>query len=270
MSTFKHFLLNESRTKPINDEEAIQWIKQNCPRLVKMSHRHGHHIYRGLDEKDNAFLFADPATSHPRTSANTTNHYTLLIDNLPSWKSYPKRSQSFICSTVLEGAEKFGIPFAVFPPDGTTIGIAPDDDIWNSFHHLYKQVGLSIDDFNQALQNITGLVTQSQDTPITFSQLQRQLQQVQQAFDANGIEYYQKQLPRGHRANLLMDAVKQHNSNILQAIEEWFKPSENRFDLAESHTIITNRQKEIWFSSQAVFVNMDAHDLEDMLFDIHG
>ena len=68
-----------------------------------------------------------------RKSANTSNHYTLLIDNLPEWKQYPKRSRSVICSVDVPQSPGSENVYYVFPVKGSKVGVCPRGDIWWSF-----------------------------------------------------------------------------------------------------------------------------------------
>ena len=47
------------------------------------------------DPDKNVCFISDPIK---RRSRDNGNHYTLLMDNSPYWKGYPKRSESFICT----------------------------------------------------------------------------------------------------------------------------------------------------------------------------
>lgn len=58
-----------------------------------------------------------------------SNHYTLLMNNLPSWSEYPKRTH--ICSNVYFRFNQN--VFRVIPFNGAKIGICPNDDIQAPF-----------------------------------------------------------------------------------------------------------------------------------------
>ena len=89
-------------------------------------------IYRGMDYRDQSPL---SILNHPinRRSANTFNHYTLWMDNHPDWEMYPKRSQSFICSSHSNYAAGYGVVYWMIPLKPTAIGIANACDLWHSF-----------------------------------------------------------------------------------------------------------------------------------------
>ena len=115
----------EKRGNDITREQAIE--------LVSNEHKDAFNaqvaIYRGVHGYGD-YAFIDPSKSNrPRVSANTGNHYTLIMDNSSSWKSYPKRSKSLICSTDEGYAIDFGKTYRVYPINGGKIGVCPYRDI---------------------------------------------------------------------------------------------------------------------------------------------
>jgi uncharacterized protein YlzI (FlbEa/FlbD family) len=72
-----------------------------------------------------------------RKSENTTNHYTILMDNSKYYKDWPKRSKSLICSTLKSKAGMYGQVFCIIPFNGTKIAITEDEDIWLTRVDLY-------------------------------------------------------------------------------------------------------------------------------------
>lgn len=115
-------------------------------------------IYRGVNS---SFVNSHPITllnySTERVSANTSNLYNLLVSNyLPSWKTFPKRNKSFICSTSSDralGYSEDNSACIVIPQDSNPIGICNTFDFWYSFGNVQKE--LEINDmsvFNRSLQ----------------------------------------------------------------------------------------------------------------------
>jgi len=126
--------LNEGRSVGIDKNTAISEIKKNCWNNYKFFLKKREWVFRGIRRKSDAYLKIDSNTGTPRVSANTPrNYYTLLMDNLSSWKKYPLRSRSIICSTSDEYAEDYGTLYVVIPYDDANVGIASDEDIWDSF-----------------------------------------------------------------------------------------------------------------------------------------
>jgi hypothetical protein len=134
MISFKTFL--EAQIKPydvhhLEMEALIKELKANCKDSLKPEKEV--EIWRGTKKSSKSGIY-HPGSGE-RTSANTQNFYTLLIDSNPLNKDYPKRSKSFICSTRRGGAESYaysdGGLFRIFPFDSTKIGAVNKEDFWN-------------------------------------------------------------------------------------------------------------------------------------------
>jgi hypothetical protein len=95
-------------------------------------------IYRGLNNKNNKYLFIQPS-KFERKSANTLNFYTILIDNSKYWKEYPKRSKSICCTNNKSHVKYyFDNIYRVYPKIGARIGVCPAYDIFYSFEKGLK------------------------------------------------------------------------------------------------------------------------------------
>lgn len=114
----------------LHNDALAKTLKEHC--LVALeAYTFGDKIYKGIDVEYES-LSIDP-NLYTRQSANTSNFYTMLLDNLPSWKNYPKRSKSIICTNSKQRANSYGTVYSIFPFDGAKIGVCPADDIWYSF-----------------------------------------------------------------------------------------------------------------------------------------
>ncbi len=134
-----------SRSKPITEEEFLAHRPDFSEILNKTP------IFRGIKDQHSPFLYVDPSTSAPRKSANIDNYYTLLIDNLPSWAAYPKRSRSLICTTVTHSAGNYGRTYRVFPVNGSKIGLCRNGDMWHSMGKL-RQYEMFVNNFAEQLE----------------------------------------------------------------------------------------------------------------------
>jgi len=134
MIQFKNLIgddkLYEGRTKEISLDKARRIFNQNIASAYYPNKNH--EIYRGI-QNDFDVGFVEPAKFN-RESAHTANFYTLMMDNLPEWSEYPRRSKSIVCSTSIGTAKDFGTLYQIFPFDGADLGVAPVNDIWNSFY----------------------------------------------------------------------------------------------------------------------------------------
>ena len=88
-------------------------------------------IYRGVTGV-RAIMEIDPKKGSPRRSANTLNFYTLWMDNYGTFKSFPKRSQSVICSTDFFKAQGYGMNvYVLLPKNRSKIGVVKSRDIFD-------------------------------------------------------------------------------------------------------------------------------------------
>lgn len=139
--------LNENRSVSIGEKDAAEYIKEKCRKAWDSTR-----IYRGNERLDDKYYFIDPTKSYERISPFAEyNFYNLLLSNLPSWKKYPKRNKSVICTTSSENARHRGrdIYYFVLPVDGANIGICPDRDIWDCFNDS----GVDLEDFGNHLDD---------------------------------------------------------------------------------------------------------------------
>lgn len=109
------------------------------------AYKNGYIIYRGdpnIPYDENMYAYtAIPKIRVSRPASNNRsklNYYTLLFsDILPSWREYPKRNRSFICTSSGGVARGYGSSdndtIIMFPKNGAKVAICPKDDIWYSF-----------------------------------------------------------------------------------------------------------------------------------------
>lgn len=131
---------------------AIDILNKSCKDALWMLDRNTP-IWRGdMDAfSKTGFRVADP-TKTERTSANTQNFYTLIFDNHPEMKNWPKRSRSFIASFGDKSISRvYGDLVAVIPFDGVKIGWVGDKDIWFKNVTLFGKQGIS--DMNDEFDN---------------------------------------------------------------------------------------------------------------------
>jgi len=140
MITFKEYLLESSNktgvaswSTPVSDDEMASLLLKHCSQALKS----GAVFFRGGPK---TALEVGKTGQEPRRSANTYNYYTWFIDNSEAWKDYPKRGNSFVCSTEPRGAYKKSklSPHLVVPFDNTVYAVAPSYDFWFAFEETIK------------------------------------------------------------------------------------------------------------------------------------
>ncbi len=154
---YRDFDINEG-TKIISDEELYELIKTNC----KDFSLDDPIIYRDVElyDKRKYLINNIPSKNYYeengkkyRRSAYSTNHYTLLLNHLPSWSKYPKRN--VICSTY-RSSHMATSQFRVIPFDDVKIGVTHASDIQESYkdNGLYKKFEISgFWDLNEFFRN---------------------------------------------------------------------------------------------------------------------
>lgn len=158
MIRLKSLLLKEGRTNDISIEAGREIYNKHIGSAFHPNQND--EIYRGLKNASYDVGFIEPA-KYTRRSAHTDNYYTLLMDNLKSWGKYPDRSKSIVCTTSIGTAKDYGELYMVLPFSGADIGVAPKNDMWNSFpfrlvhlnSYINKMVGFANEDKEKAPQD---------------------------------------------------------------------------------------------------------------------
>lgn len=232
--------ITEGRSVSIPYDKAIEDIRKRCSNALGFLKK-GAVIYRGIGDAGNTpFLFIDPK-KHVRISANTTNIYTALIDGTPSWKNYPKRSQSIICATEKYNAESYGGLYTVLPVNGYRIGVCPKDDMWRSF---IKTIGVSAYELNNEFEDLSnrmntgGLHLRFDD--ITYKKLVGICKAMDSLYTDEYKDYY--------------SWMSRYNGNFLELLVNLFDPVKNNFSVIKTIGSIPKSDRELWTDSECYMV----------------
>lgn len=184
MMSFKQFLQEESVdrdliVKDLSVKKAIKLLNEHCKDSLWMLQQNSP-IWRGdskksslaLYNKAESFAVVDPSKTE-RRSQNTSNWYTIILDNSPFMAEFPKRSRSLICSTDFMYAEDYsgGEPVAIIPFDGVKIGVCPESDMWGTQIKLGRSD--SIDSFNSAFSLFARRLLKMDKVPVTLETLKK-------------------------------------------------------------------------------------------------
>ena len=116
-------------SKKIEESEFNSLFSKNCKNYSEENTR----IFRGMNYIGD-FVFIDPKKGDIRSSIEYTNIHIDLIDDLPSWKDYPKYSKCVIGITDKAGSSSYGSTiYEVIPYDNSKIAVCPEPTIWESF-----------------------------------------------------------------------------------------------------------------------------------------
>lgn len=265
MIKLKAFILTEGRTEQISMSETLDiLITKNPSGLSGLS------IFRGVRELHAQIpaAFVKPS-EYTRRSANTTNYYTTLLDNLPSWQKYPKRSKSIICTTDFDRAEGYSYnknTFYVFPAEGSKVGICPQNDIWKSFKEFDYENWEDLSIFNismNSLLKIYGNLTKNyyvddSNYNAMLEAFDYITEHKQKIYDA--AEILSKDVWYGR--NIILDVWKRPRFKTQTFFDfinkSLLNPDYNDFKLQTyNNNFIAQDEKELWTDGDSVLINYD-------------
>lgn len=131
---------------------AIELLNVHCKDALWML-TEDRPIYRGDDNafkhlSKTGFATVDPSLTE-RRSQNTSNYYTVILDNHPNMTDFPKRSKSYIAATEEDESAGYGANLILIPYDNVKIGIVGEMDIWmKKIEGLFGLREYSIDSLN--------------------------------------------------------------------------------------------------------------------------
>lgn len=159
-------LLTEAYREKISGDTAVDLLRKHCRDALKSFDTP---IVRGMNPDGRWQLIT--GEDGGRGSANTTNHYTVIMDEvLPP--EFPRRSKSIICASYANRiyAADFGTRYAIFPFDGVKIGVAPEYDLWDTkitlgreefkivkWNRIFQEAGLPSDSYKSFLTQLEEL-----------------------------------------------------------------------------------------------------------------
>ena len=128
---------SKGRGKFISEEQALKIAPKFSQAIIAALNENYYLIRYRESGKKVHFYHIDPKKSkEPRKSANTSNYYTLIMDNSRKWSKYPKRSQSLICSIDKNINNIWAATYLVLPKNGAKIGECSGPDLWVSFPNV--------------------------------------------------------------------------------------------------------------------------------------
>ena len=99
------------------------------------------YLYRGM-KKTSPVILGDGNSVKRGSSAALPyiNWYTSVSE---AWKKFPPRDKSFICTTYVDYARRYGYEHFVIPLESQDMGICPVYDFWASFEKINSIPGLT-------------------------------------------------------------------------------------------------------------------------------
>lgn len=224
--------LYESRSRAISEEELRHLLATDYSDMDINNPK----IYRGIFSKSGLFYLASPDNSDRlRTSRNTSNYATLLVDNSDRWANFPKRSKSFICSLDRSYASSYGHTYVVIPKNGSKIGVCEQKDFWDCFIELNNLVRdkFSLSSLNDLISGFGSAVLGKQPSEYDYDQLLQDLKQLQLLSNP----YLEKSFFQSY--NRRSDPLWQYlnSAPIVEQLENLLDPTTNGFRLYDTKSL---------------------------------
>lgn len=284
MMKFKEFLIeNEFKPpRPNKDlgDDLTSYIKRLDKSILQMIESDEEPpLYRGgvgtqphIDLK--IFVKSSINLKQPRKSANTSNEFTTLTSELlPSWKKFPKRNQSFVCTTDYSTAENYGDIYVVLPLDNPDIAVCPEEDIWYSFkqkedrfidlgpleiNNIFKKLNnilnkKDVNAYDTTEHNKTSLEKLILEIETKIANEELTLDQIKNEYrNSKHIELIEPEMTK------FFNEVKKTGS-IIKVLDSWIDPLKFDFELVKFKKLIDGQysNREVWFSGEAIFVDFD-------------
>jgi hypothetical protein len=254
-----------NRATPVHQsEEEDQAISHQLGPEYAVAINSEFEIYRGM-EKGGQKVLKGSSLGTARASRNTSDFYNVLVSQLlPSWKQFPPRAHSFICTNHMGTARSYGGragTYRVFPKGDPIIGICPRGDFWNSFisYGFKSFAGWDMNDFNKGMAKLIGGPATAEHIGASFS----------------GLDVCWEDAKAGEGADELLDSLQSSGlfipklvpnivskyKNFSECIEDLLDPIKNGFTCARLSQIVELANPnpdgsgcELWFSGEAYFV----------------
>lgn len=258
MISFKNFI-NESALIVSNTfdskDDILKIINTKCSNFSWMLDKST--LYRGDKTFDS--LFSSPAaiinTSNSfRTSKTISNWYTLILDNSPDYKDFPKRSKSLICTNSIKYASEFSDDtsrdlYNVIPTSNSSIGSVGKSDMWKIKIKIPDIGSFEITQFGDFLDSLKKYNLNDKDWT-SFSKVDKLLKN-----DKEAREYFAKSFNYVLLTDLIENNFDNFMDNFLKTIEYAYSPKVTGISLATPENIESKHSSnEYWISGQVLVI----------------
>jgi hypothetical protein len=257
-----------SRRQPLSAAQVVEML----PNYEHAWHKYlaGDAVYRGVsrDEGQGGRSWIDPR-SRARTSANTSNLYTLFVDSDHRWANYPDRSKSLICTNTWRTAKSYGDPHVVLLANHSRIGICSEDDWWLSFDHLlsklkkYKNTAIyDMSDLNTTLAKAYRIVTGRDINLSDAAALRSDLNTMGMILREHDLSEWSS-LGRSEQYVMqqsgLFELFQSQDLSMTDLLSELLDPQANGFSLTTVEAYQQpEAEKELWSDGTALMLDMAA------------
>ena len=242
----KQFIIQEGRSKHITENEAYDILEKYCKTSLKKYFK-GIGLYRGVRSMDSNYNTIDPK-KFDRISKNNKNYYTLINDNSPCWKGYPKRSQSIIFINGVAEASMYGNVYIVFPYDNADIAIGSAFDYWSMFK---ETIGIGLEYFVGYIERLFEQVD-IKLTDKSYNSIKKSFKEFDDKLKTHtGLKIYFKQYT----------FMKGYDGNLMEHLQNLMCPDKNGIKLVKIDNIKKmNTHHEMWTDNKCVTINYNMAD----------
>ena len=282
MKKIQYFKLFESRTAELSEEEFFKILKEKCRDWISDPV----YLQRTKNRLDGEFTYINPKIHFrepfiDKDSGVSSKHHTLLMDNLPSWEGFCKRSESIIFISKPLLTSSFGrYYYFVIPYDNANFSLAPGMDLWASGADIFineDSDDVPSDFFNYKFDSVFS--ESMMDYSISDKSYDDML------FDLNKLfnDYKQsKKVIRHKFFTILFDRMLIDNySDVSDALNDYFSPKKfHSMDRKEFKNMdyndmkndlgglsINDSAREIWTDSECLLVYCDNDPSIKTLYD---
>jgi hypothetical protein len=248
----------ESRTSELTEEEFRKILHTKCKDFVKSPKL----LQRSKTSESSEFSYINPKSfdrsplkkSDKFTDGVESRHHTLLMDNLPSWKDFPKRSQSVIGLTSEDPRVIFGFHrYLIIPFDGARFGVAPSSDLWGCKVNITDYRPLTTDPTFSFNDFFSEMMVMNKVSDNSYSEMMSDLQELYKEFKSLLV------YPRPESSGIHIADVKSTDW-IIHLIPLFKKFHHSKFESVEegfNHFFAPNRFKGTDLDEQEGFQVMD-------------
>ncbi len=262
MKSFKFFIKESTRSKPIDVLDALKLARSDFSDAFKLIEPM---VLRGVYAQPDTYRFIDPS-KFERTSANTSNEYTWLTDKASTWKDYPDRSKSLICTLKddISTAESFGTVHIVIPKNGANFGVCSNNDFWFSFPVLksLKTKVDNMDEFNVFMKNVLMFFTKHEQISDLFTAYGPRYRDAESFLKV--LEIANENVKSDKYEKFLTDDLKHDLASVIsgkQSLREFFEsiidPAKNGFNTSKYADLKQFSKREVWTDSDCLLINID-------------
>jgi hypothetical protein len=258
---FKRIKSPSSRYSTINDDN-IQEIFTKYKDVINKTRKTPFTILRGMKDTGK-YVLAD-SSLQKRSAANTHNYINALSEVLPSWKGWPARNDSFICSTENNVADGYGVTYIVIPLENQPIAAANKEDFWYMLP-VGLLNGTSVNKFNESIAILFNIVNNTMDDFKVYYQdnpkeIISNLEKIKE-LSIDTIEDRQRSwLVRSNINNIriIIEGVKIHGA--VAFLDSVLNPNEVGTLFPSYDDYLNSRyttSSEIWMSGKVLFIRRD-------------